>query len=158
MARSPRRFRATTIRAGALALVFASFLALGQTLPARADGDREAAANAAEQAQATVNALQSQLEGIDASLAQVYIDLQNLNGQIPAAQAAYDSAAAEYDSKSREHATILGRLSAAQGEQSRIGRFAGRCEYSGRRLTARDRRAGAPQVPRGERGSRSPLL
>ena len=120
MARSPRRFRATTIRAGALALVFASFLALGQTLPARADGDREAAANAAEQAQATVNALQSQLEGIDASLAQVYIDLQNLNGQIPAAQAAYDSAAAEYDSKSREHATILGQLSAAQGEQSRI--------------------------------------
>ena len=68
-----------------------------------------------------MNALQSQLEGIDASLAQVFIDLQSLNGRIPAAQAAYDAATATYDQKSREHATIMGELSAAQGEQSRIG-------------------------------------
>jgi len=72
------------------------------------------------EAQATVNALQSQLEGIDASLAQVYIDLQNLNAQIPEAQTAYDNAVADYDKKSREHTTILGELSAAKGEQTRI--------------------------------------
>ncbi len=63
-------------------------------MPARADDERDAAANAAAEAEATVNALQSQLEGIDASLAQVFIDLQALNGQIPVAQAAYESATA----------------------------------------------------------------
>lgn len=108
------------LRAGALALAIASFAAMSQALPARADDERDAAANAAAEAEATVNALQSQLEGIDASLAQVFIDLQALNAQIPAAQAAYDAATATYDQKSREHATIMGELSAAQGEQSRI--------------------------------------
>ena len=51
----------------------------------------------------------------------MFIDLQSLNAQIPVAQAAYDAATATYDQKSREHATIMGELSAAQGEQSRIG-------------------------------------
>ena len=51
----------------------------------------------------------------------MFIDLQALNGQIPVAQAAYESATATYDQKTREHATIMGELSAAQGEQSRIG-------------------------------------
>ena len=120
MARSPRRSRTAALRLGALALALASLTAMSQALPARADDDREAAANAAAEAQATVNALQSQLEGIDASLAQVFIDLQNLNAQIPGAQAAYDAAVADYDKKSREHTTILGELSAAQGEQARI--------------------------------------
>ena len=101
MFRSLRRPRRGVVRAGALALAFASFIAMSQTLPARADDDRDAAANAAAEAQATVNALQSQLEGIDASLAQVYIDLQNLNAQIPEAQTAYDNAVADYDKKSR---------------------------------------------------------
>lgn len=120
MFRSLRRPRRGVVRAGALALAFASFIAMSQTLAARADDDRDAAANAAAEAQATVNALQSQLEGIDASLAQVYIDLQNLNAQIPEAQTAYDNAVADYDKKSREHTTILGELSAAKGEQTRI--------------------------------------
>ena len=120
MFRSLRRPRRGVVRAGALALAFASFIAMSQTLSARADDDRDAAANAAAEAQATVNALQSQLEGIDASLAQVYIDLQNLNAQIPEAQTAYDNAVADYDKKSREHTTILGELSAAKGEQTRI--------------------------------------
>ena len=120
MFRSLRRPRRGVVRAGALALAFASFIAMSQTLHARADDDRDAAANAAAEAQATVNALQSQLEGIDASLAQVYIDLQNLNAQIPEAQTAYDNAVADYDKKSREHTTILGELSAAKGEQTRI--------------------------------------
>lgn len=120
MFRSLRRPRRGVVRAGALALAFASFIAMSQTLPVRADDDRDAAANAAAEAQATVNALQSQLEGIDASLAQVYIDLQNLNAQIPEAQTAYDNAVADYDKKSREHTTILGELSAAKGEQTRI--------------------------------------
>ncbi|WP_314964409.1 peptidoglycan DD-metalloendopeptidase family protein [uncultured Actinomyces sp.] len=120
MFRSLRRPRRGVVRAGALALAFASFIAMSRTLPARADDDRDAAANAAAEAQATVNALQSQLEGIDASLAQVYIDLQNLNAQIPEAQTAYDNAVADYDKKSREHTTILGELSAAKGEQTRI--------------------------------------
>jgi len=120
MARSPRHSRTAALRLGALALALASLTAMSQALPARADDDREAAANAAAEAQATVNALQSQLEGIDASLAQVFIDLQNLNAQIPGAQAAYDAAVADYDKKSREHTTILGELSAAQGEQTRI--------------------------------------
>ena len=108
------------LRVGALTLAVASFAAMSQALPARADDERDAAANAAAEAEATVNALQSQLEGIDASLAQVFIDLQALNGQIPVAQAAYEAATATYDTKSREHATILGELSAAQGEQNRI--------------------------------------
>ena len=120
MFRSLRRPRRGVVRASALALAFASFIAMSQKLPARADDDRDAAANAAAEAQATVNALQSQLEGIDASLAQVYIDLQNLNAQIPEAQTAYDNAVADYDKKSREHTTILGELSAAKGEQTRI--------------------------------------
>ena len=115
-----RRPRRCFLRAGALVLAFASFVAMSQTLPARADDDRDAAADAVANAQATVDALQSQLEGIDASLAQVFIDLQNLNAQIPDAQAAYDNAVADYDKKTREHTTVLGELNAAKGEQTRI--------------------------------------
>ena len=103
-----------------MALAVASFVAMSQALPARASEERDAAANAAAEAQATVNALQSQLEGIDASLAQAFIDLQALNGQIPVAQAAYDAATSTFDAKAREHATLLGELNAAQGEQDRI--------------------------------------
>ena len=121
MSLSSHRPGRRALRAGALALAIVSFAAMSQALPARADDERDAAANAAAEAEATVNALQSQLEGIDASLAQVFIDLQSLNAQIPVAQAAYESATATYDQKSREHATIMGELSAAQGEQSRIG-------------------------------------
>ena len=115
-----RRPRRGFLRAGALVLAFASFVAMSQTLPARADDDRDAAADAVANAQATVDALQSQLEGIDASLAQVFIDLQNLNAQIPDAQTAYDNAVADYDKKTREHTTVLGELNAATGEQTRI--------------------------------------
>ena len=115
-----RRPRRGFVRAGALVLAFASFVAMSQTLPARADDDRDAAADAVANAQATVDALQSQLEGIDASLAQVFIDLQNLNAQIPDAQTAYDNAVADYDEKTREHTTVLGELNAAKGEQTRI--------------------------------------
>ena len=115
-----RRPRRGFVRAGALVLAFASFVAMSQTLPARADDDRDAAADAVADAQATVDALQSQLEGIDASLAQVFIDLQNLNAQIPDAQTAYDNAVADYDKKTREHTTVLGELNAAKGEQTRI--------------------------------------
>ena len=88
MSLSSHRPGRRALRAGALALAVASFAAMSQALPARADDERDAAANAAAEAEATVNALQSQLEGIDASLAQVFIDLQALNGQIPVAQAA----------------------------------------------------------------------
>ena len=115
-----RRPRRGFVRAGALVLAFASFVAMSQTLPARADDDRDAAADAVANAQATVDALQSQLEGIDASLAQVFIDLQNLNAQIPDAQTAYDNAVADYDKNTREHTTVLGELNAAKGEQTRI--------------------------------------
>ena len=115
-----RRPRRGFVRAGALVLAFASFVAMSQTLPARADDDRDAAVDAVANAQATVDALQSQLEGIDASLAQVFIDLQNLNAQIPDAQTAYDNAVADYDKKTREHTTVLGELNAAKGEQTRI--------------------------------------
>ena len=115
-----RRPRRGFVRAGAQVLAFASFVAMSQTLPARADDDRDAAADAVANAQATVDALQSQLEGIDASLAQVFIDLQNLNAQIPDAQTAYDNAVADYDKKTREHTTVLGELNAAKGEQTRI--------------------------------------
>lgn len=108
------------LRVSAMALAVASFVAMSQALPARASEERDAAANAAAEAQVTVNALQSQLEGIDASLAQAFIDLQALNGQIPVAQAAYDAATSTFDAKAREHATLLGELSAAQGEQDRI--------------------------------------
>lgn len=108
------------LRVSAMALAVASFVAMSQALPARASEERDAAANAAAEAQATVNALQSQLEGIDASLAQAFIDLQALNGQIPVAQAAYDAATSTFDAKAREHATLLGELNAAQGEQDRI--------------------------------------
>lgn len=120
MVLSVMRSRTRVLRVGALVVAACSFAAMTQAAPALADGDRDAAATAAAEAEATVNALQSQLEGIDASLAQVFIDLQALNGQIPVAQAAYDAVAATYDAKSREHATILGELNAAQGEQGRI--------------------------------------
>ena len=97
MVLSVMRSRMRVLRVGALVVAACSFAAMTQAAPALADGDRDAAATAAAEAEATVNALQSQLEGIDASLAQVFIDLQSLNGQIPVAQAAYDAAAATYD-------------------------------------------------------------
>ena len=46
------------LRVGALALAVACFAAMSQAMPARADDERDAAANAAAEAEATVNALQ----------------------------------------------------------------------------------------------------
>ena len=50
MSPSSHRPGRRALRAGALALAIASFAAMSQALPARADDDRDAAANAAAEA------------------------------------------------------------------------------------------------------------
>ena len=128
---------------------------MSQALPARADDERDAAANAAAEAEATVNALQSQLEGIDASLAQVFIDLQS-------SQRA-DSGARRPPTTSAT-ADLRQEVPRAHDDPGRAERRAGRADphrpVAERRPPPRpsdaqrgDRGAGAPQVPRRQRRS-----
>ena len=60
--------------------------------PALADEDRDRVAEAQRQSAQHVQELRNNLEGLDSSLAQVYVDLETANAQIPVAQAEFDTA------------------------------------------------------------------
>jgi len=65
--------------------------------PALADEDRDRVAEAQRQSAQHVQELRNNLEGLDSSLAQVYVDLETANAQIPVAQAELDTANERYE-------------------------------------------------------------
>lgn len=89
-----------------------------------ADGDDDRDSVARKQADSAqhIDDLTSQLEGIDSSLAQVYVDLERLNGQIPGAEAQLKSAQQAFEAADRQHQLALDQLDSAEAEQSRIAR------------------------------------
>ncbi|MBJ2329254.1 peptidoglycan DD-metalloendopeptidase family protein [Schaalia cardiffensis] len=115
---NPRFVRAQRLAVVSLALFG---LALTQAAsPALAEESREEVAEAQEQAAARVDALESEIEDIDANLAQVFLDLTAANEKIPVAQQAVEEATARRDTANREHEIALGQLTAARGQQDAL--------------------------------------
>lgn len=100
--------------------VLASSLAVSTAGVARADDDRDAVANSKSEAADRVSQLKSSLEGIDAALADVYVQLDTLKQQIPEAQTALSTAQTTYETATRQHQVALDQLESAQAEQQRI--------------------------------------
>lgn len=123
MGRSSRRWF-TDVRRRVVAVVgicaLASTVALAVPGTARADDDRDAVANSKSEAADRVAQLKSSLEGIDATLADVYVQLDTLKQQIPEAQSALTKAQTTYETATREHQVALDQLESAQAEQQRI--------------------------------------
>ncbi|WP_241157570.1 M23 family metallopeptidase [Schaalia sp. ZJ1691] len=117
----PRSWGRGIARAGVAATctVALAFLA---SIPAMAEDDRDAAVREKDKAAASVSTLESQLEGIDSNLAQIYIELDSLKSQIPTAQAALDEAHSRFDAATREHEVALGQLESAQAEKDSLRR------------------------------------
>lgn len=87
---------------------------------ALADDDRDAVAQQQQDASTHVEELKSQLGEIDAGLAQVYLDLDALNRQIPVAQSELAAAQTAYQAATREHQVALDQLESAQAESDRL--------------------------------------
>ena len=116
---APRRVSGV-LRAGAAAasLAFLPLNGLGGLLPAADDRDQvEQTQQAAAQ---HMDQVKHELEGIEASLAQVYVDLEQANQQIPVAQSQLEEAQKTYQSAHREHEIALGQLQGVQAESTRI--------------------------------------
>ncbi|MDO4258336.1 MAG: peptidoglycan DD-metalloendopeptidase family protein [Actinomycetaceae bacterium] len=64
--------------------------------------------------------LKSDLQGIDATLAQVYIDLDSLNQRIPTAESELTAAENKRDAAIREHGVAVEQLNASKAEQTRL--------------------------------------
>ena len=88
--------------------------------PALADEDRDRVAEAQRQSAQHVQELRNNLEGLESSLAQVYVDLETANAQIPVAQAELDTANERYEGAKREHDVAQAQLDAAQAEANRL--------------------------------------
>jgi murein DD-endopeptidase MepM/ murein hydrolase activator NlpD len=84
------------------------------------DDDRDAVAQKQQESAAHVEDLKNQLGDIDANLAQVYLDLDALNTQIPVAQQELAGAQSAYTAATREHEVALDQLESAQAENDRL--------------------------------------
>ncbi len=89
-------------------------------LVAHAEDDRDTVANRQQESADHVDQLTNDLNGIDSTLAQVYLDLDDLQTKIPVAQTELDSARESYNSATRQHEVALDQLESAQGEQTRL--------------------------------------
>lgn len=117
-----RRFTGSLCRLTAAvgACVLAVSLAPTTQGVARADDDRDAVANSKNQAADHVSQLKSSLEGIDAALADVYVQLDTLKQQIPVAESTLAQARTTFETATRQHQVALDQLESAQAEQQRI--------------------------------------
>ena len=114
MAKTRSHGFSTGLTSAVALLVVAAPLAL--VPPAFADEDRDRVAQAQRESAQHVQELRNNLEGLDASLAQVYLDLETANAQIPVAQAELDTANERYEGAKREHDVAQAQLDAAQAE------------------------------------------
>lgn len=94
-------------------------LLLAAPLAANADDRDDAAARQKESAQ-RVEELKSNLEGIDSTLAAVYLELDSLNTKIPVAQSELDAATTKFEAASRQHQVALDQLESAEAERDRL--------------------------------------
>ena len=118
MAKTRSHGFSTGLTSAVALLVVAAPLAL--VPPAFADEDRDRVAQAQRESAQHVQELRNNLEGLDASLAQVYLDLETANAQIPVAQAELDTANERYEGAKREHDVAQAQLDAAQAEVARL--------------------------------------
>ena len=118
MAKTRSHGFSTGLTSAVALLVVAAPLAL--VPPAFADEDRDRVAQAQRESAQHVQELRNNLEGLDASLAQVYLDLETANAQIPVAQAEFDTANERYEGAKREHDVAQAQLDAAQAEVARL--------------------------------------
>ena len=86
---------------------------------ARAD-ERDDVASRQEESAAKVDQLKADLNGFDAALAQVYLDLEDLRGKIPVAQGQLDAANVRFEAATRQHQIAIDQLETAKAEQDRL--------------------------------------
>lgn len=108
-------------RRSLLAAIYALGLIVPLTvIPAWAEDDRDDVARAQEESAARVEELKHDMEGIDATLAQVYFELDSLRQQIPVAEAELGKAQERYDAANRTHQAAIDQLETATAEKERI--------------------------------------
>ena len=88
-------------------------------IPANAD-ERDDAVSQRDAAAQQVSHLKTEIDGIDATLSQLFYDLEAANAQIPAAQKALDATQAKRDAANREHEVAMGQLQVAQAKKAEI--------------------------------------
>ena len=122
----PRRAGLAWLRTALSATVVVLMLATSVAAPAGADtlDELEARQKAAEKkkanTEAAIDALAEDLEDTDAQMAEAYIRLKKIEGQLPVAQAALDSAEASLDKSEREAKDLAGRLADAKTDETNL--------------------------------------
>lgn len=104
-------------RAGVCALAFASLTLLVQ--PVQAD-ERDDAVAAQQKAKSQISSLSSEIEGLDADLADAYVTLQTLSAELEVKKVEVVAAQADRDAAERKHDQVEEQLVAARGEQDRL--------------------------------------
>lgn len=107
------------ILAGAvMSFVVTGSLAL--SAPAAFADSRDDAVAAQEEADQKIDELRDQLEGLDANLADVYLELEKVNQQLPVVQTQLAQAQEAADAAKRRYDNVKGQLNAAEGERDRL--------------------------------------
>lgn len=118
---SPSKARPRSWRRSLVAAVYALGLIVPLTIiPAWAEDDRDSVARAQEESANRVEQIKHDMEGIDSTLAQVYLELDSLRAQIPVAENELSQAQDRYDAANRTHQAALGQLETATAEKTRI--------------------------------------
>ncbi|MBM7825096.1 murein DD-endopeptidase MepM/ murein hydrolase activator NlpD [Arcanobacterium pluranimalium] len=97
------------------------FTGLAVNIPANA-ADRDDLVNQQNEKQKRIDALTSQLEGIDVNIQQTYLDFEKTRSQLPAAEQAVLDAQNQLSASQREAEANAAMLSAAQAELGNISR------------------------------------
>lgn len=87
---------------------------------ANAEDDRDTVANQLDASESRLAELRASLEGIDANIAKVYLELDGLETQIPLAEEDLRVAHERFETATREHEAAQAQLEAAQGERQRL--------------------------------------
>lgn len=113
-----RGFRPGVALACVLALGAGS---LSVALPAfSAEDDRDSVAAQVEASESRIAQLRSSIEGIDATLGKVFLELESLQAAIPGAEKDLAASQERFEAATREHKAALQQLEATQGEMSRL--------------------------------------
>lgn len=119
MKRRGRFGAALTVGLFGLSLGLSLSLSPGVTPQAHAD-ERDDAVAAQEKAKSQVASLSSEIEGLDADLADTFVNLQTLASELEVKEAEVTAAQAERDAAERKHGQIQEQLGAAQSELDRL--------------------------------------
>lgn len=118
---SERRVGSRGLRS-VVSFLTAAGVALGTlaVLPAAAADKREEAAAAQEKAEKRIGELQHDLEGIDTGLANLFIEMETVNQQLPVVEAQLKVAEEELEAADRKYQQINDQLTVAEAENTRL--------------------------------------